>query len=647
MILELPLPEKEAEHGMPNYTPVLEEEDRGEVTEGLREYWDAKLYNLCQEIRNRPFPGEIYDLKSHAVFGLARGAPHIISEDRIRNMVRAALDARYRKHGDPPEAAVWRKESYDQVDQAIADGLGVPWYPPKIDDVETHPLTEYGLAERLLDQYAEDLVHEPSWANWLVWNGKFWNLEAGRALVQEKHKATTRTVALEAQAYYHDCWIARQEFERVSEDPNIESEVKEAATRKFKALDKRINDIFSFALKSETRGKTNAAIDLASSDPRVLISHHRLNKNPYLLNFSNGVVDLRTGQPHAHRREDYITRMVPHDFDPTATCPAFDNFLLECMAGRPRLVNFLWRLLGYTSIGVTTEQIIVILVGDGANGKTTFSNTILEAFGEGEGGYGFAANSENLLTTKGMSRHETYRMSLFGKRFVPCQEVEEGRSFAESLIKELCGSDHITGRKMRQDEWTYLPEHQVWLSVNHLPMVRGTDEGIWRRLIVIPWDISFKGREDVKLPEKLKLEIPGIWARIAREAVAWQQEGLPIPPEVQAATDEYRREQDPLEPFFELWCVVGADSEDFAARDLLWAAYLQYAEYSNNRAFHQKKTFFAALKKRFREGQNRQGKRGFRGLRLMTPKERVDALPQSKLNAAQEQEDKKKKYNEN
>jgi putative DNA primase/helicase len=629
-VLDLDLPQGEVE-SLPNYKVVLDEADRGEITQGLRDYFEAKLQNLCDEIRARPYPGQMYDLKNGAVYGLARGAPHIIDPGRVLRMVRAASDARYNRHLEHPNVEADRQEAYETIEKALQEGMEVPWFPPKINDIETFPLTEYGLGERLLAQHSQDLFWIDTWERWGVWTGKFWNMESSRALVRSLMWDTVRTINSEVEAHLAERWIARETFEAAKADPDISVDAKALAEIRFQELDKRVKNIQKFANACETNAKTNAGIQLASCRD-VLISYTELNRNKYLINFKNGTLDLATGQLRPHDRKDYITKMVPYDFNPTAKCPKFDEFLNECMLGKQRVVNYIWRLLGYTAIGVTDEQILILCAGDGSNGKSTFMRVMLEAFGTGDGGYAFAASSENLLTNKGANQHATWLMSMFGKRAVIALEVEEGRNFAESLIKSLTGSDEITGRKMRQDEWSYTPEFTPWVAVNQLPNVRGTDEGIWRRLKVIPWNASFLGKEKVGLAHELVKEIPGIWARIAREAVAWRRDRAKPPREVVAASLRYRRDQDPLQPFLDAWVKRGA--KFFAPRDLTWAGYLEFAEASRTQTFQKKKTFFAALEKRFKPHKLR-GVRGFQGFRLMTPQERQEATPRNKLLQAQ------------
>lgn len=627
-VLAQPLPEGFEEPVLENYQELLPEEERGTIGDGLKELWNARLVHLIDAIENRPYPGPIYDLKVHQVFGLARGCPHIMSAERLRNSVVIALKRRMRNaYGEDAEMApVYLEKSIEQVEKAIADGSMQAWWPPKVNEVVARALTEFGLAERLVDQHAQDIRWEPTWKAWLGWNGKYWSLEAGLEEVRRRMFRTIRSVTEEADALYHDYKVAQEHYESTSKDINVSDVVRGRAEFKLKMLEKQVEELFSFAVKAETFSKWSHAVSIASTLPGVITNFRDFNKQPWLLNFKNGTVDLRTGEFRDHRRTDYLTRMIPYDYDANAECPRFDIFMRQFMQDNDRMINFLWRALGYSACGVTSEQKIFILHGDGANGKSTFLNLMLEIFGQGNTGYGMAVNSENLLSTKGSNKHETWRMSLAHVRLVGAQEVDEGRTFAESLIKELTGGDIITGRKLYQDEWSYKPEFTAWLSVNHLPHVRGTDEGIWRRLCVIPCDASFKDKPDRALPERLMQEAPGIWARIVKEARMWIKEGLVLPREIIAANALYRHEQDPLKDFVERYCVI--EAEGSITRQTMWAAYEEYCTEYKTRTFHERKRFYAALEKQFAM-KKVHGERFFSGVRLKTPKERIESSPKA------------------
>ena len=632
-VLALPQPAGTAEVHPEGYVEYVPEAERGEITSWLRYVWEAKLANLAAEIEKRPYPGPLYDLKVHKVFGLARGVPHIMTADRLRGCVGAALKYRYRKaYGEDAYAVpALLEQSIKQVDQAISEGALRPWYPLKSHEVIVRRFSEFGLAERLVDLHAQDIRWEPKLKSWFGWNSKYWAGSSGHEAVQQKMFDTIRSIPNEADALAEDYVRSKELYEGTLNDPNVDDVVKAQAEFNYEGLRKQIEKIHSFALKSETKSHQTNATVIASSFPQVLAEVADFNRHPWLINFKNGTLDLGTGVFREHRREDFISRIVPYNFDPKGECPMFDMFMDSFTSGNQEMANFLWRAIGYSACGVTDEQKIFLLHGDGANGKSTFLNLLLDIFGSGPNGYGMAANSENLLSVRGSSKHETWRMSLASVRLVACQEVDEGRALAESLIKELTGSDIITGRKLYQDEWSYKPEFSLWLAVNHLPHVRGTDEGIWRRLCVIECNASFKDRPDHDMPRRLRLEAPGIWARIAREAKAWIGNRLVLPNAVVEASAMYRSEQDPLREYVERWCVV----EDQAAepRPALWAAYEEYCTENKTRTFHEQKRFYAALEKRFPIKTVR-GVRFFSGLRVKTARERIDSSPRAVLQRA-------------
>jgi len=632
-VLAAPAPEGAEEVEPEAFDDVIPEEERDEIGPGLKELWLAKLHYLTTEIEKRPYPGPVYDLKSHGVFGLARGCPHILPAEKLKSAVMAALNYRYKRARgeDAFSVPLYREKSEEQVDKAIAEGMRQPWWPKKSLKIVARPLTEFGLAERLVDQHASDIRWEPQWKAWVGWNGRHWDNNAGTEVVVHKVFEVIRSIPKEADALAEDYIKAKELYQSTQNDPNVDPKTKVQAEFKYEQLRKQIEDLYAFALKCETNAKECNAASIASRFPQVLTSSATFNRNPWLVNFKNGTLNLSTGEFREHRREDFVTRVVPFEFDSEAECPLFDKFMREFMCGNQRMIDFLWRAMGYTACGVTDEQKIFLLHGDGANGKSTFLNLMLELFGQGPTGYGMAANSENLLSTRGSSKHETWRMSLAGVRLVGCQEVDEGRSFAESLIKELTGSDMITGRKLYQNEWSYRPEFALWLAINHLPHVRGTDEGIWRRLCVIACMASFKDAPDRELPRRLLAEAPGIWARIAREAKAWIKERLVLPREVIVSNTLYRQEQDPLRDFVERWCVV--DPQVVEPRSTLWAAYEEYCTESKTRVFHERKRFYAALEKQF-ANKKVHGERFFAGLRVKTPKERLESSPRAILQRA-------------
>jgi putative DNA primase/helicase len=272
-----------------------------------------------------------------------------------------------------------------------------------------------------------------------------------------------------------------------------------------------------------------------------------------LFNCANGTIDLTTGELIRPRREDLITQCSPVRFDPEAESYEWDRFLDRIFDGRQPLIDYVQRLAGYTVTGLTTEQILPIFYGVGANGKTTLLTVFLEVMGND---YAQKANRD-LLMVKQRKEHPAELAALFGKRLIVATESDDGSRLAEGLVKDLTGSEKITARGMYENFWQFGPMHKLFLATNHKPEVRGTDHAMWRRLRLIPFDVVIPDAEqDKKLPDKLRAESSGILAWMVQGCLDWQRQGLGTPDEVMKATATYRTEQDVLATFIADECLV-------------------------------------------------------------------------------------------
>jgi putative DNA primase/helicase len=315
-------------------------------------------------------------------------------------------------------------------------------------------------------------------------------------------------------------------------------------------IDKRA--MFTHVTYSNSRAGVRNMVAMAKSD--LAIGPEELDTDPWLFNVTNGTLDLQTGELREHRREDFVTKLAPVTFEPAATCPMWDEFLRTIFARNEELIGYMGRLVGYCLTGVPEEHILPFLYGDGANGKTTFCETILKLMGPD---YGMKA-APDLLMAKRSESHPTERADLFGKRFVACIETEEGRRMAEALVKELTGGDRVRARRMREDFWEFTPTHHVWLASNHKPAVVGTDHGIWRRIKLIPFEVRIpKEEQDKKLPAKLAEELPGILNWALAGCLDWQRDGMQEPAIVGAATEDYAAEMDEVGQFIDACCELG------------------------------------------------------------------------------------------
>jgi putative DNA primase/helicase len=347
--------------------------------------------------------------------------------------------------------------------------------------------------------------------------------------------------------------------------------------------------IADHAKRSESAKRINDALRLARSEPSIPILPRERDADPWLLNVLNGTVDLRTRELRQHDRKDLITKLAPVEYDPDAKASTFEAFMVRKLPSEA-LRRFVQRVIGYAAAGVVSEEVLVILYGVGANGKSTLVNVVMEALGD----YAMQAAPDLLLAKKGS--HPTELADLFGARFVASVETDEGRRLAEGLVKQLTGRDPIKARRMREDFWQFDPTHTVFLATNHRPEVKGTDHAIWRRLKLVPFEVTIpEPEQDKGLPEKLREELPGILAWIVRGCWEWQRDGIGEPEEVKSATTSYRADMDVLAGFIEDRCVVDPDA--WAAFADLYASYQDWCEESGEKA-ETKRRFGTRLKER-------------------------------------------------
>jgi putative DNA primase/helicase len=215
--------------------------------------------------------------------------------------------------------------------------------------------------------------------------------------------------------------------------------------------------------------------------------------------------------------------------------------------------------------------VMFILHGTGANGKSTLLGIIKTLLAD------YAKNCQpDTLTTSRTNGVDNDLARLRGARFVTSIESDEGRRLAEARIKQLTGGDTVTARFLFHEHFEFVPTFKMWLATNHKPEIRGGDEAIWRRLLLIPFNIQIpKPERDLDLPEKLKEELPGILAWAVRGCQRWNSVGLKPPKEVIAATSEYRNEEDRLTAFIDQRCETGAHKKDAAGE--LYKAYKEWA----------------------------------------------------------------------
>jgi putative DNA primase/helicase len=442
----------------------------------------------------------------------------------------------------------------------------------------TRHTTDVGNAERFAEQHGADVRYCHPWGKWLIWDNRRWGIDTTGEIVR-RAKLVARSIYVEAS----------------------------------KATDKDWREsLAKWAAASERRERLTATVALAESEHPIPIAVESLDAHPWLLNCENGTLDLRTGELRAHRREDYLTKCCPVEYP---TEPGIDpnlwlSFLDRTFAGSAGKIGFLRRLMGCSLVGEVLEHILPIFHGPGANGKSVLIETWSGMLGPD---YAIKAPANFLICKRGET-HPTELADLHGKRLVAAVETADGGRLSESLVKELTGGDSIRARRMREDFWQFRPSHTVVLATNHRPVIRGTDFAVWRRVRLVPFNVTIpEAEQDRELSAKLRAEWPAILRWAVAGCIEWQASGLNAPKEVLAATDNYRADSDTLGEFIDECCVVGPEHEAKASD--LYRAYKAWAE-SHGEDVENQTRFGNRLTERDFEKHKSHGRIQYRGIGL-------------------------------
>jgi len=460
-------------------------------------------------------------------------------------------------------------------------------------------LTDTYNARALVRDHGQDLRYCYPSKSWLVWTGTHWQRDTNGTVLRLA-KQTVRRLAGQADTLTDDQAVAA---------------------------------LLTHVKRSLSTAALKAMVESAQSEEGIPVQPEDLDTDPWLLNCTNGTVDLHTGTLRPHRQADLITKCLPVASDADAQCPTWERFLWRIMGGtitpdKPdmdagelenrrqaddratRLITFLQRAIGYSLTGDTREQCLFLLHGSGSNGKSTFLEVLQALLGD----YAASTPSASLLAK---DRHDGIPNDiarLRGARLVTAVEIGEGKRLNEELVKRLTGQDTLTGRFLFAEFFDFQPEFKLWIACNHLPTIRGTDHAIWRRIRLIPFTVTIPDDEqDKQLPAKLRAELPGILRWAVQGCLDWQREGLGTPQEVSAATKAYRDSMDVLGAFIDECCAV----KDYAKikASALYAAYEQWCKDNAEQPLVQR-NFGLQLSERGYERYRNQGAHWWRGIGL-------------------------------
>ncbi|QDY79808.1 phage/plasmid primase, P4 family [Streptomyces qinzhouensis] len=292
--------------------------------------------------------------------------------------------------------------------------------------------------------------------------------------------------------------------------------------------------------------RIDALMTELKSVPSVRVNASDFDNRPDLLGFRNGVVDLRTGVLRSHDMRDMLTHGLAVEYHPDAECLRWESFLEEIFPRSPELPAYVQRLVGYGITGHVSEQIFAVLWGKGANGKSVLIDALIEVFREISKTTPFAT-----FEAKNTGGIPNDIAALRGARFVMASEGESGAPMSEAILKRVTGKDMISARYLRREFFEFKPSFLLLLATNHKPKFKSQDEGLWRRVKLLPFLRTFEPDErDYELDAKLRRETEGIAAWAVRGAVEWYRSGLQDPQVIAGASREYRETSDQLAGFF-------------------------------------------------------------------------------------------------
>lgn len=489
------------------------------------------------------------------------------------------------------------------------------------DSLNPYRGTDDANADLLLALHGSDIRYCPPWDKWLIWSGSHWRidelLDIDQRAVDVSRSLRERAITLTRQRQ-----SILEEIAALLAAMNATAGAFESLGPQHARLVKQQTELGSeidwlMKLSGKLEGTAKRATMLIAARHKVVVHHSDLDKGHFLLNASNGTVDLRSAALRPHERLDLLTHDAAIQYDPAATCPTWTRFLLEVFAGDADLIEFVRRAIGYSLTGDVREQVLLICHGSGSNGKSVFLNILRKLLGR------LALQAApDLLMADHNRRHPTEQADLYGRRAVVCQETEENRRFNEVLVKQLTGGDSVRARRMREDFWEFEPTWKIWLSTNHRPEIRGTDHAIWRRVRLIPFTVTFhdagKGEpvKDPAMEEKLTAELPGILAWAVQGCLAWQRDGLPTPKAVHDATEEYRDQQDVMAAWLKDCCIIKKLADAKAAD--LYASYSAWCEANGERPEPQRR-FGMRLTERGFQRQKRMVGHFWLGVGLLAP----------------------------
>lgn len=406
-----------------------------------------------------------------------------------------------------------------------------------------YPRTDVGNAERFVDQHGARLRYCHKFGRWLVWNGRFWDMDqTGGAPVYQMAIETVRNMRVEA------------------------AEMPRGQDRTY---------LWQWAGKCEARSKLENMIGLAKMARGIPVTPEEMDLDRDTLVCANGTFYFNSSEFHEGHFDPsaLATKGLEIAYNPNADCPLWEKFL-ETAIPDEDVRDYVWKAAGYTLTGSTDEQTFFFLYGPGGNGKSTFMEVVMAVMGR----YAVKTPTESFIVRKSDRGPRNDIARLQGARLVVASEMAEGSRLDEQLIKDITGKDKLTARFLNQEFFDFRFDGKVWMFGNHKPGIRGTDTGIWRRPALIPFTTVVPEEQRVKdlMDQIIAAELPGVLNWMIEGYKLYRATGLEKPQAVLAALEDYRVEQDVIGSFL-AECTVSKPYASVPAAKM-YLAYKQWSE---------------------------------------------------------------------
>lgn len=480
--------------------------------------------------------------------------------------------------------------------------------PNPFEEAAKQPLNDLGNGRRFIIHFGED-VRYVSQYGWIVWDGKRWERDAeisrgvsprirnlaqrmseliereidyiqpskrDRNLLNEQRDLRKRRIEIEATSGYADDETLTEELSNIAGRlRGIDAALKSHTT----LIGRRLTH-------AKNAGNSGPMTNMAA-EASVMVTHtvDDLDQDDLDINTLSGVLRFRRIPPDPgsgmsamadfdlipHDRSQLLTKIMPVEYDPDAECPHFDAFLKEIQPNI-EMRRFLQRWFALSMTGLDVQK-LAFFHGGGANGKSVLVDLIARMLGD----YSATAKIESLTgkNKKSGSDSQPDLMPLINSRMVRTSEPEEGQRLQEALVKALTGGEPMMIRDLFTGMITFTPFFKITISGNHLPDIRGGDDGIWRRVMLVQFPVQIP--EHKRIPKKemdeiLWAERSGILNWLIDGLIDYLSAGLQEPPEVLAATADYRKDSDPVGTFLgDATVVTGYEGDFMTSKELIEA----------------------------------------------------------------------------